>query len=156
MRIICAWCTTETPSDTVQPSSSPITHGVCLECCRRFDLFPSEAIPSIAQSDVDVLPFGVIGLDPQNIILEYNAAETAISGCKAETVIGKRFFVDVAPCTQVQTFKGRLDAIRKKGVDAREAFEFVFAFKNGTLMVEIVFLYESSTGKTMVLVAATA
>ena len=152
MRMICAWCGDETQPPT---SANPlaISHGVCLPCCEKFDLFPSEAISSLGKSDVNLLPFGVIVLDREGIVLQYNAAEATLSGYDAETVIGQNFWLEVAPCTKVQEFAGRAEALQSKGIDAREAFEFVFKFKDGAIMVEIVCLYDSRSQETTLLVA---
>lgn len=154
MQTICAWCASEI-RPTTHTDVSKISHGVCLTCCQRFDLFPTQGIPSLAQSDVNLLPFGVIVLDRQGLILQYNSAESVISGYDSENVIGRDFFAEVAPCANVQEFAGRVAELQANGVDAREAFEFVFMFKNGALLVEIVCLFDRSVEQTTLLVAAT-
>ncbi len=53
------------------------------------------------------LPFGVVKLDTQGMILSYNMAEAEISGVKPADVIGKNFFLEVAVCTQRPEFYGR-------------------------------------------------
>jgi photoactive yellow protein len=130
-----------------------VSHGVCLPCTHRFELLPSEEILDLAQSDVNLLPFGAIVLDRQGTILKYNSAESAISGYDAATVIGQNFF-EVAPCTNVQEFAGRVAKLQANRTDARETFEFVFMFKNGGMMVQIVCLHEGSSQQTTLLVAA--
>jgi photoactive yellow protein len=154
MRTICAWCVAEMRPST-DPTSSLVSHGVCLSCCHRFGLLPSEGIPSLEQSDVESLPFGVIILDDQGLIRQYNAAESAISGFTATDVIGLDFFVDVAPCANVQGFAGKVAELRATGISGRAEFEFVFVFKNGEMLVEIVCLYDGTSGHTTMLVAAT-
>ena len=59
---------------------------------------------------LDELPFGAIVVDPDGTIREYNEYETRLSHFAKEAVIGKNFFRDVAPCTAVHAFEGRLQS----------------------------------------------
>jgi len=151
MRTLCAWCTTElAPADS--GDSHRVSHGVCLPCCRRFDLFPTEAIPNLSRVDVDRLPFGVIVLDDQGLVRQYNAAESQLSGQRAGAVIGKPFFDQVAPCANVQQFAGRVATLRAGGRDGRITFDFLFAFDDGEMLVGIVCLFDAASGQTTILV----
>ncbi len=47
----------------------------------------------------DTLPFGVIALASDGVVVAYNAAEAALSGLTPSRVIGRNFFSAVAPCT---------------------------------------------------------
>lgn len=48
--------------------------------------------------NLDELPFGVVGINDENEVIEYNLAEEAIAGLSRENVFGKDFFFEVAPC----------------------------------------------------------
>jgi photoactive yellow protein len=75
--------------------------------------------------DIDKLAFGAIQLDAAGRIMQYNAAEGAITGRDPKAVIGKNFFTEVAPCTNTPRFKGEFD----KGVKAgalNVMFEYTF------------------------------
>ncbi len=48
---------------------------------------------------VDALPFGVIAMTPDGVVVSYNAAESALSGLTPARVVGRHFFSAVAPCT---------------------------------------------------------
>ncbi len=48
---------------------------------------------------LDELPFGVIAMTSDGIVVSYNAAESRLSGLSAAKVIGRHFFSAVAPCT---------------------------------------------------------
>ncbi len=61
---------------------------------QAFDLSKASAV-----EDIDALPFGVIVVDRQGTILEYNAYESALTGFARERVLERNFFRDVAPCT---------------------------------------------------------
>lgn len=67
--------------------------------------------------DLEILPFGVIGMTLDGMVIAYNKAEAALAGLTPSRVIGRHFFTSVAPCTNnymvAQRFEGEagLDAI---------------------------------------------
>jgi photoactive yellow protein len=94
-------------------------------------------------AELDALPFGAIQLDANGIILTYNKAEERLAGRSASDVIGKHFFMDVAPCTRVKRFFGAFQT----GVDRHdlnEVFDFTFHFPSGTREVRIRMIYSSA------------
>ncbi len=82
-------------------------------------------MPDMVKND---LPFGLLKLDPEGNILEYNMAQEEISGIRAADVIGKNFFLDVAVCTQRPEFFGRFKEGLAKGV-LNQIFDYVFEFR---------------------------
>lgn len=52
-----------------------------------------------AEVDYDRLSFGVVKMDYDGIVTEYNRAQFDLTGVAAENAIGKHFFTQVAPCT---------------------------------------------------------
>jgi photoactive yellow protein len=57
---------------------------------------------SLAEADaaaLDMLPFGVIGMGLDGIVINYNIAESRLSGLTPGNVVGRHFFSAVAPCT---------------------------------------------------------
>lgn len=64
--------------------------------------FAEEGLPdhlfSEGGRDLDELPFGIVGLNEDNEVIEYNGAEEEIAGLTREKVAGKDFFFEVAPC----------------------------------------------------------
>jgi photoactive yellow protein len=99
---------------------------------------------------IDACPFGVIRLDPQGRILQYNRYEERLANYKREDVIGKSFFFEVAPCTRVRAFYGRfLDGIARGTLNA--TFGFVFPFASGARRVEVT-LYSRGGDDVWVLV----
>lgn len=59
----------------------------------------ADEIPMMPKDTLHDLPLGVIELDDQGTIIFYSKGETKLSGYKAEEVMGRNFFTDVAPCT---------------------------------------------------------
>ena len=47
---------------------------------------------------LDELPFGVIGLDGEGLVEVYNTYEATAAGLTRDRVLGRHFFLDVAPC----------------------------------------------------------
>ena len=89
---------------------------------------------------LDELPFGAIVVDADGIIHEYNEYESKLSHLARSRVIGKNFFRDVAPCTAVQAFEGRLREFLRTRDRVSESFDYFFPFVHGAATVEITFL----------------
>ncbi len=68
---------------------------------------PFEGDSSVDFATLDLLPYGIIIVNKQGDILFYNSREEQIACRRREDVVGKNFFTEVAPCTQVQEFYGR-------------------------------------------------
>lgn len=84
-------------------------------------------LPEIDFATLDLLPYGIIVVDEAGRILYYNAREEQIAGRRREDVLGKNFFKEVAPCTQVQEFHGRFEeAMQTAGLVANFSFKFPF------------------------------
>ncbi len=84
-------------------------------------------LDTLADADLDALSFGVIQLDGRGIVTRYNAAESRFSGRRPEEVLGRHFFREVAPCTNLPAFHGRfLQGVRSGALD--ESFVYTFSF----------------------------
>jgi len=106
---------------------------------------------SISEAELDLLPYGVIQLDTTGNVLRYNAFEAGLSGLKKENVVGKNFFKQIAPCTDLQQFHGRF----RDGVAAGElhcTFRFHFAFKERPCDVTVTLFYNDRDRSVWVLV----
>ena len=98
-----------------------------------------ERIESLAEVEFDALPFGAIKLDINGQVLQYNAYEARLAKRDPKLVIGRNFFTEVAPCTNVQEFAGRF----RSGVDAGAlsvTFPYRFAFPERYVDVEITMM----------------
>jgi photoactive yellow protein len=102
-----------------------------------------QRIDSLAEDDFNALPYGAIKLDADGRILKYNLYESRLAGRSAQEVIGRNFFTEVAPCTNVQEFAGRF----RKGIaegHLNTTFPYRFIFATRAVDVEITLL--SSAG----------
>ena len=93
-------------------------------------------LPFMGSSELDDQPFGVIKLDDNGVILEYNTYESILAQRKKEDVYGRLFFSEVAPCTNTPVFSG----IFFHGVkhdDLGAFLSYIFAFKSNPTHVWI-------------------
>jgi photoactive yellow protein len=74
---------------------------------------------------LDKLAFGVVGLAADGQVVAYNAAESALSGLRAERVLGTSFFTSVAPCTNNFMVAHRFTT--ESALDA--TIDYVFTFR---------------------------
>lgn len=97
-----------------------------------------DAIEALPSDQLDLLPFGAIKLDPQGVVVAYNAAEAQQSGRSGKPTVGKLFFVDVAPCMDNGYFKGRIDKAVKAGtLDLSFTFVGDFTDRDRELSVRV-------------------
>jgi photoactive yellow protein len=96
-------------------------------------------IDDLTPEAFDALPFGAICIRADGTITQYNQFESHLAQLDAERVIGKNFFRQVAPCTAVQAFEGRLREFAASGEPVSETFDFTFAFARGEVEVCITF-----------------
>jgi photoactive yellow protein len=113
--------------------------------------FIVQKINSISEKELDSLAYGVIQLNAEGTVLRYNSHESGLSGLTKQKVVGKNFFKQVAPCTDVRDFYGRF----RDGIAAGElhcTFRFHFPFKENPRDVTITLLYNQRDKTTWVLV----
>jgi photoactive yellow protein len=112
----------------------------------------TENLFELSATEVDDLPFGLISVDHEGNIEQYNSYESRLARLSKERVIGRNFFRDVAPCTAVQEFMGRFERFARDGGDGAESFDYVFSFAFGVQHVNITFLRSSKNKQIKILV----
>lgn len=133
MRVVCAWC-----QRVIRPGPDERTsHGLCLTCAEQHDLLDVERLEDFSRDELNRLPMGYVALDAAGCVLEYNAAEAELAGVDAEAVLGRNFFTDVAPCTQVREFEGEFRKLVQANELASHEVNFVFRFSRGAVMVVV-------------------
>ena len=97
-------------------------------------------VHTLSAGQLDELPHGAIQLDKHGNILSYNRFESKMAGVARENALGKNFFLDVAPCTDVAHFHGKFrEGVAKKNL--HEKFRYHFPFKNNPRNVLITLFY---------------
>ncbi|HEY0160954.1 MAG TPA: photoactive yellow protein [Thermoanaerobaculia bacterium] len=110
-----------------------------------------EKIDLMGAEELDQLPFGAIRLDKEGKILSYNTTESKLTGRDPKRVIGRNFFHDVAPCTNVQGFAGRFREGVAKG-DMHVIFPYRFDFEMAPRDVTVTLFYSKQTETAWVFV----
>ena len=112
-----------------------------------------ESVGEMSEKDLDALPFGAIRLDGDGKVLKYNQTESDLTGRKKEKVIGRNFFTEVAPCTNVQSFAGRFrEGFARR--DMHEIFPYRFDFQMAPREVTVTLFYSRQTESAWVFVRA--
>jgi photoactive yellow protein len=110
-----------------------------------------EQITRMTETELDALPFGAIRLDKDGKVLTYNMTESKLTGRDPKRVIGRNFFTEVAPCTNVQTFAGRFHEGVRKG-EMHVIFPYRFDFKMAPRDVTVTLFYSKQTESAWVFV----
>ena len=108
-------------------------------------------VDSMNETELDQLPHGAIQLSTDGTVMKFNAYESKLANLRKESVIGKNFFKQVAPCTDVQEFYGRF----RKGVREKklhENFRYHFALKQNPRDVTVTLFYSPTTDTVWVFV----
>lgn len=134
----------------MRDGTPPASHGICPACTDVH--MPGGPLAALTPADLDRLPFGLIRLSGDGTILSYNKAESDNAGRTAESVVGRNFFTQVAPCTDVQGFHGRLDRMRANGEHGRERFSFAFRLPWATVNVDLALTYDPLTDTAVIIV----
>lgn len=114
-----------------------------------------ENISRMSTAELDELPFGAIRLDKAGTIVSYNMTESKLTGRDPKRVIGRNFFTDVAPCTNVQSFAGRFREGVAKG-DMHVIFPYRFDFEMAPRDVTVTLFYSQQTDTAWVFVREAA
>ncbi len=111
----------------------------------------SQVVDSMTEADLDQLPHGAIQLSTDGMVLKFNAYESRLASLEKKAVIGKNFFKEVAPCTDVQEFYGRFrEGVAKKNLHVD--FRYHFAFKQNPREVTVTLFYSGMTDTVWVFV----
>ena len=75
----------------------------------RFETIPFAVLCVMAPTNLDALPFGVIGLNKDGVVEIYNQTEATSAGLERDDVMGSHFFLSVAQCMNNFMVAQRLD-----------------------------------------------
>ncbi|MFO0661100.1 MAG: ATP-binding protein [Polyangiaceae bacterium] len=77
---------------------------------------------------IETLPIGVVILDREGRVLRYNAYERQMANRTAESVLGRKFFEEIAPCTRVTELYPAFERYTKEGGVLSVDLQFQFPF----------------------------
>jgi photoactive yellow protein len=122
----------------VSPLSPTLYSRAQTAAALRPSSFGAAEADRLDDAALDELPFGVMCLAPDGLILRYNAAEGRLARLDPSTVVGRNFFTDVAPCTYTEDFYGRWKSLVDRDQEGSFArFRYVFDFKFGAQQVDV-------------------
>jgi photoactive yellow protein len=84
-----------------------------------------EWLETASDEDLDGLPFGVVAMASDGIVVAYNKTESTIAGLRPEQVIGRHFFSSVAPCANNYMVAERF--VQEAALDA--TIDYVFTLR---------------------------
>jgi photoactive yellow protein len=113
---------------------------------------PVELLLQLTHEEADALPYGLIVMDRNGVVVRYNQAESRLSGLAPSQVLGRNFFLDIAPCTRVRTFGGLYRRMVQTGEPAIAQFDFNFRFSFGEKRVFVQLAYSQEHERGLVLV----
>jgi photoactive yellow protein len=122
------WCEKELPHIEIERGN------LCSECDQI-----STGVPELMGDQLDHLPFGVIQINQNGDIITFNQAERMLSGQSQDDVVGRNFFTEIAPCSDVQEFRGRFKEFLN-GTNLSERFDYAYYFGGQAVNVQITFL----------------
>lgn len=104
------------------------------------DYFRSVDVRFFEEAYLDELPFGVLQLDRTGKVLNYNEYESGRAALPKRNVIGKNFFTEVAPCTDLIEFRVPYeDLVAQRKL--RATFRYFFPFPDNPRQVTITLVY---------------
>lgn len=111
-----------------------------------------QLLDTLSREELDELPVGVIQLDRDGTVLQYNETESSLARIRPADVVGRSFFHEIAPCTAVRDFQGRFEeGVARGELDATFGYRFRFD-DDRTKDVTITMSYRPHTGLVWVVV----
>ena len=99
-----------------------------------FESISIEDLESKTDDELDQFKFGIIGSEKEShTCTRYNKYEVDLSGLTKAYVIGKNFYVDVAPCTNNFLVYNRFETES----NLEEAIDYVFTYKLSPTKVKL-------------------
>ena len=109
-----------------------------------------DALDGAPPAALDDLPFGVIGLDAGGRVVAYNAFEQRLAGLDPADVLGRDFFVDVAPCTNNFMVRERFFEAWEADAALDERLRYTFTYRMKPTRVVLRLLVRGERGWVVV------
>ena len=103
-------------------------------------------------AELDSLEFGVIGIDADTVVRDYNALEAKMAGLSKERVIGHPLFTVVAPCMNNFMVAQRLEDAAAAGVALDLTLDYVLTLRMRPVKVQLRLLAGPGAARRFVLV----
>ena len=107
-----------------------------------------DKLEALDEAGLDHLDFGVIGFDGDTCVHRYNSTEEQLSGYHREFILGKRLFLDIAPCMNNYLIALKFEEERKIDV----IIPYILSFKVKPVKVQLRLLKNSASALSYVLI----
>ena len=92
------------------------------------------------------LPFGLLELDATGTLIRYSPAAAQNLSPRAQDILGRNFFNEVAPMEQVQDFRERFHGFMMHG-EATHKFSTTFPLDSSLVKVQILLAHITETSE---------
>jgi photoactive yellow protein len=128
---------------------APVSHGICMDCfAEQVSAVRSDELSEWLDEAFDELPTGVIVLDRQLRVIGYNRREEELTGLTRSRILGKQFFVDIAPCMSAREVGGWCETHIDDATIQHKTLDWLLKLKAGDRMASL----EVSAGKGQALI----
>lgn len=103
-------------------------------------------------AELDLLDFGVIGMDSNNNVQTYNTTEAKFAGLTRENVLGANLFTTVAPCMNNFMVAQRFEDALASGQDLDVTIDYVLTLRMRPKQVRLRLLARHGSALRYVLI----
>lgn len=108
-------------------------------------------LPTMKQTQMDMLDFGCIKLDDEGTILNYNRWQGEFAGVDPQEALKKNFFRELAPCTNNRLVFGRFkQGVAEGSLDV--VVSYAFTYRMRPTLVKVHLYRDKATRTNWVLV----
>ena len=102
---------------------------------------------------LDRLEFGVIGIDADTVVRDYNTLESKLAGLSRERVVGHPLFTVVAPCMNNFMVAQRFEEAAATGQALDLTLDYVLTLRMRPIKVQLRLLASPKSARRFVLVS---
>lgn len=108
-------------------------------------------LETLSDTELDHLPFGVIGFDRDDRVRRYNAVESSATGMAPDRVIGHALFTQVAQCMNNYLVAQRFEDATQSGEGLDATIDFMLTWRMRPTPVRLRMLQAPGTATRYVL-----
>ena len=109
-------------------------------------------LQAMDEIELDTLEFGVMGIDADTIVRDYNAVEAKLAGLSKDRVIGYPLFTVVAPCMNNFIVAQRFEDAAAAGQSLDLTLDYVLTLRMRPLKVQLRLLAGPTAQRRFVLI----
>jgi photoactive yellow protein len=96
-----------------------------------------ESLQAADAAELDTLEFGVIGIDDQTLVRQYNSFESRMAGLSPQRVLSQPLFTAVAPCMNNFMVAQRFEDAAAEGSPLDVQIDYVFTLRMRPVKVKL-------------------